>query len=352
MMKWFRSVPEVAFGRGVYGSLAQVLQRMMKDRDFTRAVFIVDDVFQGRNTLPGGIPVRDNDRVCWVNVDKEPTVEQADRLGRETRDAGADLVVGIGGGSVLDLAKAASILATNPGSAAQYQGWDRVQKSPLFKIGIPTLSGTGAEVSRTCVLTSEVKKQGINDDASRFDMILLDPDLLASADRTQRFYTGMDCYIHSVEALRGTMNNAFGRSLAQTALDLCARVFDDNGSDDDLMVASYLGGSSIVYSEVGICHALSYGLSFVFGVHHGEANCIVFNQLEEFYPKDIPQFRRMLEKQNIELPNSVLGRATCEQIQQMTEIAYLMDRPLTNALGENWRDVLTPEVVERLYRSM
>jgi 3-deoxy-alpha-D-manno-octulosonate 8-oxidase len=60
-----------------------------------------------------------------------------------------------------------------------------------------------------------------------------------------------------------------------------------SAADEKLMIASYFGGLSIAYSQVGVCHALSYGLSFVLGTRHGIGNCIVFDQLEEFYPVEV-----------------------------------------------------------------
>ena len=87
---------------------------------------------------------------------------------------------------------------------------------------------------------------------------------VADVPAEQRFYTGMDCYIHCVESLEGTYLNSFSRAYGEKAMDLCRDVFlaDPEDADDKLMMASYCGGMSIAYSQVGICHALSYGLSF------------------------------------------------------------------------------------------
>ena len=100
----------------------------------------------------------------------------------------------------MDIAKAVALMLTNKGSSADYQGWDLIKNPPVYKIGIPTLSGTGAEVSRTCVLMGPEKKLGINSDYTPFDQIILDPNLIANVPKDQRFYTGMDCYIHCIES--------------------------------------------------------------------------------------------------------------------------------------------------------
>lgn len=94
-------------------------------------------------------------------------------------------------------------LLTNPGKAEDYQGWDLVKISGVYKVGISTLSGTGAETTRTCVMISETKKMGMNSDLTMFDQIILDPNLLKTVPLDQEFYTGMDCYIHCVESLHG-----------------------------------------------------------------------------------------------------------------------------------------------------
>jgi 3-deoxy-alpha-D-manno-octulosonate 8-oxidase len=144
-------------------------------------------------------------------------------------------VIGIGGGSAMDLAKAVSLMMTNPGSSADYQGWDLVKNPGVYKAGIPTLSGTGAEVSRTTVLTGPTRKLGMNSDFTPFDQIVLDPELTKNAPVNQRFYTGMDCYIHCIESLEGTYLNEFSKSYGEKALQLCQKVFVEKDQWDDRM---------------------------------------------------------------------------------------------------------------------
>jgi 3-deoxy-alpha-D-manno-octulosonate 8-oxidase len=96
-------------------------------------------------------------------------------------------IIGIGGGSAMDLAKAVSLMMTNPGSSADYQGWDLVKHPGVYKAGIPTLSGTGAEVSRTTVLTGPPASLGMNSDFTPFDQIVLDPELTKDAPATSVF---------------------------------------------------------------------------------------------------------------------------------------------------------------------
>ncbi len=161
--------------------------------------------------------------------------------------------VGIGGGSTMDLAKAVSLMLTNPGSSSQYQGWDLIKHPAVYHAAVPTLSGTGAEVSRTTVLTGPEKKLGLNSDYTVFDQVVLDPELTAGVPKDQHFYTGMDCYIHCIESLAGTYLNEFSKAYGEKSLGLCRQVFleDHPDSADKLMMASFFGGMSIAYSPGG-----------------------------------------------------------------------------------------------------
>src|SRR5690606_13949641 len=254
----------------------------------------VDHFFQDKPAFTARIPLRGKDKIVFIDVTHEPKTSYVDQLRDELKAEFGQVsgIIGIGGGSTMDMAKAVSLMMTNPGSSADYQGWDLLKQPGVYKAGIPTLSGTGAEVSRTTVLTGPTKKLGLNSDFTPFDQIVLDPELIRDAPVNQRFYTAMDCYIHCIESLEGTYLNAFSRSYGEKALELCREIFLeksqwDDEADEKLMMASYAGGMSIAYSQVGVAHAVSYGLSYLLGTHHGVGNWIVFDKLGEFYPQGV-----------------------------------------------------------------
>ena len=320
-------------------------------------VFVVDDVFEG-SSLADRVPVRDSDVLLWADVDVEPKTSYVDEMTDLARAVAGDEpggIIGIGGGSVMDLAKAVSLMLTNPGSSAEYQGWDLIRNPAVYHVGIPTLSGTGAEVSRTAVLTGPEKKLGLNSDHTVFDQVVLDPDLIADAPDRQRFYTGMDCYIHCVESLEGTYLNAFSEAYGSKALDLCREVFLGERtpeSDEKLMMASFFGGMSIAYSQVGVAHATSYGLSYVLGLKHGEGNCVAFNHLEEFYPEGVAEFHRMAEFAGVEMPTNVTAALADADMERMMDVSLGMGPLWENALGPDWQDRMTRERLRALYERM
>ena len=353
----FPMVPRVVFGNGSFDQLGDILMPKRKHSE-APIIYLVDDVFEGTE-LVQRLPNIFCDQIVFVSAAQEPSTAQVDALVSMIKDTFKEVpsgIVGIGGGTLLDLSKAVAILLTNAGSAADYQGWDLVSKKAIYHVGIPTISGTGAEVSRTTVLLGPDKKLGINSDHTTFDQVLLDPELTKGVSKEQWFYTGMDCFIHCVESLEGTFLNAFSQSYGEKALDLCKEVFladiPEKESRDKLMMASWHGGMSIAYSQVGVAHALSYGLGFLLGIKHGIGNCLVFQHLKEFYPEGVSLFHQMIEKHQITLPTGICAHLTESEFEKMVGIALGMEPLWENALGENWKRVITADKLTSIYKKI
>ncbi|TDI79369.1 MAG: 3-deoxy-manno-octulosonate cytidylyltransferase [Bacteroidetes bacterium] len=354
----FPMVPKVVYGRGSFDQLSSILAPQRKDK--APFIYLVDDVFKDNADIIDRMNLRFNDKLIFVSAEEEPKTEQVDTIVKNIKGEFTYIpsgIIGVGGGSVLDLSKAVSIMLTNKGSAADYQGWDLVNTKSIYHVGVPTISGTGAEVSRTTVLMGPEKKLGINSDFTTFDQVLLDPDLTASVPKDQWFYTGMDCFIHCVESLNGTFLNEFSKSYGEKAYDLCKEIFlSDNLSEVEsrgkLMMASWHGGMSIAYSQVGVAHAMSYGLSYVLGIKHGIGNCIVFDHLKEYYPEGVRIFKEMKDYHNIKLPQGICNNLTEYQMNTMIDIALSLVPLWENALGDDWKSKITRDKLQDLYLKM
>jgi len=357
--KNYPMVSRVVFGRGSFDQLGDIIEpkRLNARAPF---IFLVDEVFKGNVWLTSRIPLAYDDKIIYVSSDEEPKTSQIDELVEKiilTHKDRPSGVIGIGGGTLLDIAKAVSIMLTNEGETKDYQGWDLVKSPAIYHVGIPTISGTGAEVSRTTVLTGPDKKLGINSDYTPFDQVILDPELTKDVPKEQWFYTGMDCFVHCIESLYGTYLNAFSQSYGEKALELCKSIFLDGKLSeeeiqDKLMMASWHGGMSIAYSQVGIAHALSYGLSFVLGTKHGIGNCVVFDQLEEFYPEGVKLFKQMKEKHGIELPQGLCSDLEDRDFATMINVALALEPLWENALGKHWKQKITKDKLKKLYQRM
>ena len=352
-----KNVLKYMFGKGAI----KKLDYLLKERGGGYNIFFIDRFFQN-SSFYNELPIDNNDEVFFVDTIEEPKTTFVNRyrdLLVEKEKNCPNAIVAIGGGSTLDTGKAVANLLTNPGNAENYQGWDLVKNPAIYKIGIPTISGTGAEASRTCVMTNAKSglKLGMNSDFTIYDQLILDPDLTKTVPREHYFYTGMDTYIHCVESLNGRYRNAIGDAFSHQAIALCREVFlsDDMMSDENrekLMVASYLGGCAIANSFVGIIHPFSAGLSVVLGTHHCIGNCITMNAMEEFYPKEYKEFFEMVEKQEIDIPKGIGSNLSDETYQKLYNSTIIHEKPLSNALGDSFREILTFEKVTEIFKRM
>jgi len=357
--KNFPMVSRVIFGRGSFNELEEILssKRLNVKAPF---IYFVDDVFKGNAWLTSRIPLAYGDKLIYVSADKEPETSQIDDLVEQIILNFKELpsgIIGIGGGSVLDVAKAVSIMLTNNGEAKDYQGWDLVKNPAIYHVGIPTISGTGAEVSRTTILTGPERKLGINSDYTPFDQVVLDPELTKGVTKDQWFYTGMDCFVHCIESLNGTFLNAFSQTYGEKAFSLCKEIFLEDtlskpDAQDKLMMASWHGGMSIAYSQVGVAHALSYGLGYLLGIKHGIGNCIVFDHLQEYYPEGVAMFKTMKEKHNIVLPQGICKELSNKEFDIMINVALSLEPLWENAIGKQWKKTITREKLKALYQKM
>ena len=356
-----RNVAGYVFGTGSLTRLKELLSER-KNRNEMSVIFFVDEYFRGYPSFVDRLPVEGRDQLEFVSTENEPTTDYINNLRDKLVGVGEKqvlAVVGIGGGITLDTSKAISNLLGNGGQAEDYQGWNPLRKPGIYKIGIPTISGTGAEATRTCVLinTNTDLKLGMNSEYTVFDQLILDPALTQTVPHNQYFYTGMDAYIHCVESKHGSYRNLIGDAYSDQCIQLCRKVFhsSDMMSDENrasLMVASYLGGCAIGASYVGVVHPFSAGLSTVLGLHHCVANCIALKALEEYYTDAHHEFVEMIEKQKVELPEKVCANISDLDYDRLYAATIVHEKPLVNALGENYKDILTYDKVTEIFSRM
>jgi 3-deoxy-alpha-D-manno-octulosonate 8-oxidase len=357
-----KNVLKYIFGKGAIDNLELILNTSLaSSKSSNYFVYFVDEYFKNHKLIQK-LPIQKNDEIFFVQTKDEPKTSLIDNFKNilvKQNKTNPRVIVGMGGGATLDVAKAVANLLTNKGNAQDYQGWDLVKNPAIYKIGIPTISGTGAETSRTCVMTNSKSglKLGMNSDFTIYDQLILDPNLTKTVPKEQYFYTGMDTYIHCIESLNGNYRNAIGDAFSYQAIALCREVFlsDDMMSDknrEKLMVASYLGGCAVANSFVGVIHPFSAGLSVVLETHHCIGNCITMNAMEEFYPKEYQEFFEMAEKQKIEIPKGIATNLDDETYLKLYNATVIHQKPLSNALGDNFKEILTLEKVTKIFKKM
>ena len=361
MLRQSNNVQTYVFGVGAAATLAEKIRQRREAGADPRVVFLIDSYFRTFD-IEARFFVRSGDLVIWVDTVEEPSTIAIDSYVQRVRVDFSEqqnpcAILGIGGGIALDSAKALSNLLTNGGIAENYQGWDLLKVPGVYKIGVPTLSGTGAEASRTCVLTNKAKniKLGMNSAFSVFDHLVLDPVFSETAERNQYFYTAMDTYIHCVESLQGSYRHALADAYSVQAIRLIREVCDSKDmmtleNREKVMVASYLGGASIANTYVGVVHPLSAGLSTVLHTHHCIANCLVMNVMDDFYPAHVEEFRGFLKKQQISLPSAICKNLSSGDFQNLYDSMIIHEKPLINALGPEFKNILSFEKVTGIFR--
>lgn len=227
----------------------------------------------------------------FLDVEPEPYLDGADGAARVGRDAGADLVVGLGGGSAMDTAKAAAVLITNDGEAGSYVGLNKVELAGVTTIMVPTTAGTGSEVTFTAVFTDRETraKGGINSPFLFPNVALLDPELTISLPPEMTAATGMDALTHAIESVTGRASTVFTEALALKAVSLIASnlrrtVFHghDLHARENMLLGSVLAGMALADAGVGAAHALAYPLGGNYRIPHGLANAMLIPHVMRF----------------------------------------------------------------------
>jgi alcohol dehydrogenase class IV len=244
--------------------------------------------------------------------------ELIDRTTKELKASGAETVVGIGGGSSLDTAKAVAALATNPGSCLDYVGLHNVKSRPLPTIAIPTTAGTGSEVTLWSVFTDEGKKlkAAIRSFYLYPSVAICDPELTLNLPPHLTASTGMDALAHAVECYTNNACQPISGVLALEAIKLIGqhlRTAVLNGKDPQsrygMMLASTMAGIAMNPTRLGLAHALAMPLgSWDLQVPHGIVLAITLPAVMEFNYRAKPD--RFIE----------VARALGEPVDQMSRM--------------------------------
>ncbi|MED2972313.1 iron-containing alcohol dehydrogenase [Fictibacillus sp. B-59209] len=270
-----------------WGSLKELLPEVAKYAP-NRILVITDPMLAKigiAQRVTGPLEEQGYSVTLYTDVVPEPPVETGEKLVSFTREGEFDMVVGVGGGSALDLAKLASVLAVHDGSAADYlnlSGSKNVEKKGLPKILIPTTSGTGSEVTNISVLSLETTKDVVTHDYLLADVAIIDPELTVSVPAKVTAATGIDALTHAVEAYISVNASPATDGLALQAIRLIGRSLRKAVTDGknrqariDMSNGSYIAGLAFFNAGVAGVHALAYPLGGQFHISHGESNAVL-----------------------------------------------------------------------------
>ncbi|MBS7614986.1 iron-containing alcohol dehydrogenase [Candidatus Bathyarchaeota archaeon] len=242
-------------------------------------------------------------------VEPEPVLEVAENVASTARRKKYDTIIGVGGGSVLDMAKVAAMASKNPGPMRNYVGVDLVKNPGVPSILLPTTSGTGSEVTNVAVLTiaEDELKTSIISPHLFCNVAIVDPSLTYSLPPRLTASTGMDALSHALEALISVNANSITDSLAFEAIKLIfvnlpkAYKSSDPESREGMSLGSLIAGMS--FGNAGVClgHAAAYTFAVSHKVSHGTSCGLVLPYVFRFCASAIPwKLPRIAEAVGIE----------------------------------------------------
>jgi alcohol dehydrogenase len=245
---------------------------------FARLAEIASELGFTRSLLVSDVPIHAARVPCvawFANFSANPDSAAAER-GRElAAEAQIDSIIGLGGGSSLDCAKAINFVLTNGGHMRDYRGYGKARKPMLPMIGVPTTSGTGSEAQSYAVISdAETKtKMACGDPKAAFAVVILDPDLTRSVPQNVRAASAFDAIAHTVETLVTTRRNALSLTFTREAWKRLTASYMkmDDRSLEDMQVGAYLAGLAIENSMLGAAHACANPLTRNYGIVHGVA---------------------------------------------------------------------------------
>ena len=286
----FRTTPRIVMGPGALKQLADEVNLLKANK-----VLIVTD----KGLIAAGVIEQATDVLRQANiqhaifdgVEADPRYEIVADCVKAIHHENVDLVIGIGGGSPIDIAKVAAVMATNTDAITEYFGIDLIPESGLNTIIIPTTAGTGSEVTPIAILSDEAEKlkKGIVSPYLFPKVAILDSMLTLELPPQVTAATGMDSLIHAVEAF--TSKNAYWMTdmMAREAVRLIMgniRTAFANGSDIDarthMLEGSLLAGMAFANAGVTAVHAFAYPIGAEFHIPHGVANSIMLAPVMEF----------------------------------------------------------------------
>ena len=302
-MPWNFSVAgEILFGRQSLDQLGTIC----KTHRWHRALVISDENLLAADMVDRVCAILQSecvDAFAFAETEREPAIETAEAAVSVSASFGADVVIGLGGGSNMDLAKVVATVLAYGGSPGDYFGFDRISGPILPLVCIPTTAGTGSEVSHSAVLTDRAAEMKVSMQSPylRPSVAIVDPTLAVSCPRQVTAESGIDALVHAVEAYTArdasdmpTGNAYSGRTpltdaLCEKAIHLIGRhlvraveVPDDLEAREGMANAALLAGMAFSNAGVAMVHALEYPLGAAVHCSHGGGNGMLLPYVMRF----------------------------------------------------------------------
>ena len=325
----FNTTPSLRMGAGLAGEIGQITRPICGDR----VLLVTDPGIMATGLVQR---VRDGLRAAGVavtlfdQVQADPPESIVVQAAQKAR--GATGVIGFGGGSSLDVAKLAALLAASDQPLAEAYGVGNARGPRLPLVLVPTTAGTGSEVTPISIVTTGAsEKMGVVSPLLLPDLALLDPELTLGLPAHVTAATGIDAMVHAIEAYASVNpnNNPISRALAVEALGLMGRMLlravqkpDDLEARTGMLLGSMLAGQAFANSPVAAVHALAYPIGGHYKVPHGLSNALVLPHVLRFNAQVAPEaYAELLPHVFPDLPAMNVADAAMNFAQSMADLS-------------------------------
>jgi len=290
--------------------------------------------------ISAGLQSNSISAASYLEVGPDPSEEMVLAAVAAGRRGECQLVVGIGGGSAMDVAKAAAVLLRTNCSLADIYGIDQIRGGRLPLILVPATAGTGSEVTASSVISSASGKKNVAIDATLYpDIALLDVDMVRTMPRQIATTTGVDAVVHAIEAFTSaTRKNPISDMLACEALRYLLNNLEPSIRDDAedeirsrVLLGAMLAGQAFANATVAAVHAFAYGLAEGFHLPHGLSNSLVMVPVLQYNAAKEPELYGQLAKnvfpENLSLGDAEAAEAFIARLRQLL-VAVGLDQRL------------------------
>jgi len=290
MIKSFETVRRITFGTGSLENLGNEIKRV----NGSKVLVVTDPGLKSAGVVDAVTAALDQARLnytVFAEVEPDPRVEVALASVKAAQACDPDVIVGLGGGSSLDIAKVTSVLLANGGPIEKYFGMELVPRPGVPLILIPTTAGTGSEMTSICVLsdTQNKVKKGIVSEHMFARAALLDPQLTLALPPRVTAMTGMDALVHAIESFVGVRATVFTDTLNLQAIRLVATNLrpafaqgQNLAARENMLYASCLAGMAFSNTQNGLAHALALAIGGKFHLPHGLLTAFIIPWVMEY----------------------------------------------------------------------
>lgn len=353
MMIWdfnFNIPTSIEFGGGKVKNIG----KRAKELGGKKALLITDKGLAQTGILQKVIDSLDQEGVNYIVFDEitpNPKDVDCQRAYEQFKDEEIDLLIGLGGGSSMDTAKAIGTLLTHGGELRERYGVNLLEREITPLICIPTTSGTGSEVTTGSVITDTVTKQkeAILDIRLAPKLAILDPELTLTLPKSITAATGMDALTHAIEAYTSNIAEPISDALSLYSIELIAKYLPlavENGNDlegrKNMLVASLIAGMAFNHADLGAVHAMAEPLGGLYDTPHGVANSIFLPHVFEFnIPSNPEKHAIVAEKLGAIKEGKTIEETAYEGVVLLKELARKIGIPdfrdLNNVKPEDFR---------------